>query len=95
VENEGATDVLEARLGDFRFGAAFRLDAVSQGSRADNGDNLVQRGLSGDPAQYKLQLDGRVPACRVQGAAALSQCERSASARGDGMSRAATGMVRE
>ena len=69
VENEGATDVLEARLGDFRFGAAFRLDAVSQGSRADNGDNLVQRGLSGDPAQYKLQLDGRVPVCRVQGAA--------------------------
>lgn len=53
---------------DFAFGAAFSLDADSAaGGRLDNGNNLVQRGLSTDPAQYKIQVDhGRV-SCRVLG----------------------------
>ena len=50
----------------FRFGADFRLDAVSEDS-SDNGDNLVQRGLFGS-AQYKLQLDHGIVSCRVAGA---------------------------
>jgi hypothetical protein len=67
VNAVGWTDVLEPHEADFRFGAVFNLDVVSQGSEADNGDNLMQRGLYGDEAQYKLQLDGRVPMCRVRG----------------------------
>jgi hypothetical protein len=54
----------------FRFGADFVLDKVSEDAGAggrDNGDNLLQRGLFGQRAQYKVQLDHRVPSCRVKG----------------------------
>lgn len=51
----------------FRFGADFTLDAASSGTVNDNGDNLMQRGLSTEEAQYKIQLDHRVPSCRIQG----------------------------
>jgi hypothetical protein len=50
---------------DFRFGADFALDPVSDGGPHDNGDNLVQRGLSADASQYKIQVDHGVPSCRV------------------------------
>lgn len=52
---------------DFTFGAQFRVDAESKGTQVDNGDNLIQRGLASDPSQYKLELDGDRPACRVRG----------------------------
>lgn len=53
---------------DFVFGASVRIDRTSTGTTVDNGDNVVQRGLYGSPAQMKLQVDDRVPACRVKGA---------------------------
>ena len=69
LRQKGATDVLSPGEHDFSFGADFNLDPVSSGSATDNGDNLVQRGLSSDAAQYKLQLDHGTPSCRVAGSA--------------------------
>lgn len=51
----------------FSVGASFRLDETAGRSVVDSGDNLVQRGSFDDPAQYKLQVDGRQPSCRVAG----------------------------
>jgi len=51
----------------FSFGASFRLNPRSSGSARDNGDNLVQRGTYGGRGQFKIQLDRRVPSCRVKG----------------------------
>jgi hypothetical protein len=52
---------------DFRFGASFILDATSSGSKGDNGDNLVQRGSFDSPGQFKIQIDHKVPSCRILG----------------------------
>jgi hypothetical protein len=71
VGEEG--DALAPGYSSFEFGAEFRLDAVSDGSSTDNGDNLMQRGLSGDEAQFKLQLDHQRPACRIKGSAGAVQ----------------------
>jgi hypothetical protein len=55
----------------FSFGADVTLDAgvtSSHGSGStDNGDNVVQRGRYGDRGQYKIQVDGRRPSCRIKG----------------------------
>ena len=51
---------------DFRLGADFMLDAVTQGEN-DDGNNLVQRGLSSDRLQYKLQADNGFASCRLEG----------------------------
>jgi len=59
--------VPEPGSGRLTFGADLRLDEVSSGSDGDNGDNVIQRGLYGDPAQYKLQVDRRRPSCVVRG----------------------------
>lgn len=67
VTNAGSADELEPRAKDFWFGADAKLDATSTGSAYDNGNNLVQRGLAGDRAQYKLQVDGDRFSCRVKG----------------------------
>lgn len=63
----GAEDFLSPRRRDFGFGADFWLDEESSGTLTDNGDNLIQRGLFEDLAQYKLQIDAGVPSCRVAG----------------------------
>jgi hypothetical protein len=52
---------------DFRYGATFSLDRRSEGVGSDNGNNVMQRGLSGDPTQYKLQVDHGHASCRVAG----------------------------
>ncbi len=62
------SDPLAPGEADFTFGAEFRIDTESKGTAVDNGDNLMQRGLSSDPSQYKLELDGDRPACRILGA---------------------------
>lgn len=51
---------------DFRFGADFVLDEVTQGG-SDDGNNLVQRGLSADRMQYKLQAENGLASCRLEG----------------------------
>jgi hypothetical protein len=63
----GAHDRTDPGHDDFTFGADFVLDAETGVSPTDNGDNLVQRGLSGRGPQYKIQLDGGRPSCRVSG----------------------------
>jgi hypothetical protein len=52
---------------DFRYGATFVLDPRSEGASLDNGNNVLQRGLSGDPSQYKFQVDHGHASCRVAG----------------------------
>lgn len=69
VRAVGSPDVLSPGSSDFRFGADFALDSLSDGADPDNGNNLVQRGLTADTTQYKLQVDHGVPSCRVAGAA--------------------------
>lgn len=66
LSNE-AGDPLSPGTRDFEFGASFSLDTKSVGGHQDNGDNLMQRGLFGDKAQYKLQVDGAKVSCRVKG----------------------------
>lgn len=60
-------DSLNPGTSAFTFGADFRLDARNEGSSADNGNNLIQRGLFDAPSQYKIELDGNRPGCRVKG----------------------------
>lgn len=60
-------NALSPGTASFRFGADFTLDAESQGSASDNGNNLLQRGLWDAPMQYKVQVDGGRPSCRVKG----------------------------
>ena len=67
VRSLDAPDALSPGRQDFRFGADFALDRLSAGSSTDNGDNLVQRGLSEDAQQFKIQVDHGVPSCRVAG----------------------------
>jgi hypothetical protein len=58
---------LSPRLSDFTFGADIRLDPVSNGTAIDNGDNVMQRGLYADAAQYKIQVDKHHASCVVRG----------------------------
>ncbi len=67
------TDVLTPGAGWFRIGADLRLDATSYGTAYDNGNNVLQRGLATDAAQFKLQVDTRRPSCRVKGDLATLQ----------------------
>lgn len=64
----GSVDDLEPLSSPFTLGADARLDASSEGSASDNGNNLLQRGLYLDAAQYKLQIDHGTISCRVEGA---------------------------
>lgn len=65
--SESVTDPLSPGSADFSFGADFAVDRVTEGTGLDNGNNLVQRGLSGDPGQYKLQIDRGRASCLVAG----------------------------
>lgn len=50
----------------FVFGADFKIDAAGIAAR-DDGNNVMQRGYFGSPAQYKLQVDKDVIGCRLKG----------------------------
>lgn len=52
---------------DFSFGAVLKLAPRSDGRAEDDGDNVFQRGLYADAAQFKLQIDGGRPSCLVKG----------------------------
>lgn len=67
VWNSSKSDQLSPGTRAFSFGADFRLDKDSYGRPSDNGDNLIQRGFFSSTAQYKIQVDKRVPSCRIQG----------------------------
>lgn len=52
----------------FTFGADVRLaEGPTASSGADNGDNVMQRGLFADAGQFKLEVDGGRVLCRVKG----------------------------
>ncbi len=67
VTPKGSGDPLAPGWRDFSFGADFRKDLQSSGTTVDNGDNLIQRGLWNEPAQYKIEVDGGRPGCRIKG----------------------------
>lgn len=60
-------DPLAPGEADFTFSADFRLDSTSVGAAVDNGDNILQRGLASDRSQFKLEIGGGRPRCRVAG----------------------------
>lgn len=63
----GSGDPLAPGSNDFTFSIYFKKDATSSGTKVDDGDNLMQRGLYTDPAQYKLQVDDGKPSCVIRG----------------------------
>jgi len=66
----GPTDTLNPDVSRFLYGADIKLDADSAGRSEDNGNNVIQRGLSSDTAMFKLEMDAdRRPGCTVQGSA--------------------------
>lgn len=67
MANTTTVDALTPAALTFAFGADLNIDAINVGSSFDNGNNVIQRGLYGDKAQYKIELDGGYPACRVKG----------------------------
>jgi hypothetical protein len=67
VTNRSRRDKLDPGRRDFVFGADFKLNGRSAGRGEDDGDNLVQRGGFDRGKQYKIQLDGSVPLCRLKG----------------------------
>lgn len=72
VTHAGAVDALNPGTRPFRFGVDLRLDADSESGAAgsaDNGNNLIQRGLFGDASQYKLQIEHGEISCRIAGSA--------------------------
>jgi hypothetical protein len=71
----------------FSFGADVKLDSASTASKSagstDNGDNVVQRGLyASGSTQYKIQVDGDVPSCRIRGTSGTVMVHGSALTRG-------------
>jgi hypothetical protein len=60
-------DPMSPGRADFNFGSDFALDAVSEGTAVDDGNNLMQRGLASDSSQFKIDIDRGRPSCRVQG----------------------------
>ena len=67
VTPAGPRDLLEPGTRPFTWGADFRVDSRTGTSAVDNGDNLLQRGLSNDPGFFKAELDHRRPGCTVTG----------------------------
>jgi len=68
VRNATDTDDLSPGTQDFMWGADFQLDPVSTAQTGpDNGDNLLQRGLWGQSAEYKAEVDLRRASCAVHG----------------------------
>ena len=67
VTTGGPADPMSPGRRDFAWGADFRLDEDSFGIPADNGDNVIQRGLSSHPTMFKAEVDGDRAACTVQG----------------------------
>jgi len=68
VRNATAQDSFNPGTADFMWGADFQLDAHSVADTGpDNGDNLLQRGLWDQSAEYKAEADLRRASCAVHG----------------------------
>lgn len=68
VSNSGTADDMNPLAAPFSFGADFRLDEISTGgSTIDSGDILIQRGLGGDPVQYKIEVEDARAQCLIKG----------------------------
>ena len=67
IVNAKKRDHLTPRSRNFSFGAKVNLDPMNAGTVWDDGNNLMQRGLQDDDAQYKIEIDKRRPSCRVKG----------------------------
>jgi laminin G domain protein len=67
LRSQDTDDFLSPGSADFAFGADVLLDEESEDAPTDNGNNVVQRGLYVDTAQYKLQVDHGAFSCRVAG----------------------------
>lgn len=56
------------------YGADITIDALSAGGgTTDDGNNVIQRGLFNDVAQFKLEVDNRIPRCRSKGDGGASE----------------------
>ena len=66
-----ATGDLDVGNGRFGVGVDIRLDSQSSGSNSDNGNNVVQRGLYNDPAQFKIEVDDGTVSCRISGSGGI------------------------
>lgn len=75
--NAGATDAMNPGTARLEFGADITLDSgtTAQAGSTDDGNNAVQRGLFNDAAQFKIQVDGTRPSCRVKGASTTPPAE--------------------
>ncbi|MGL4173508.1 MAG: hypothetical protein ACRCTR_05475 [Actinomycetota bacterium] len=66
-------DPLSPRTRPFTIAADVSLDAGptrdASVTSTDDGDNVVQRGLAGKRAQYKIQVDRGRPSCQIIGSA--------------------------
>lgn len=67
IVNDTTEDVLSPGDAPFTFGADLMLNKVTTGTVADDGDNVIQRGLFEGSSQYKIQIDDGHPSCRVRG----------------------------
>lgn len=70
IRNTTAADVLNPGTRDFSFGADVMVDAQSESHAVgsyDDGNNVIQRGLFLDVAQFKLEVDNNAPNCRIKG----------------------------
>jgi len=70
ARNRGSVDMLSPKNDNFAYGADIRLDSKSTGRPEDNGNNIIQRGLSSDPVMFKVDVDANLrPECTVKGRA--------------------------
>ncbi|OLT41858.1 hypothetical protein BJF86_02285 [Serinicoccus sp. CNJ-927] len=83
LASSGPHGPLDVGVQDFEFGTDFRLDAESQGTEVDGGNNLIQRGLASDPGQFKIDVDGGRVGCRVAGSEGVVEARISSSVRPD------------
>lgn len=60
---------LAPRRRSFEWGADILVDERSAGRAEDDGNNIIQRGLSVDPVMFKLEIDASMrPSCVAKGA---------------------------
>ena len=64
---DDSSDRLQPASGDLTWGADFRLDDTTSNRREDNGDNILQRGISGEGSSFKAEVDDRRAACAMRG----------------------------